>query len=336
MSDILSQEEIDALLHGVDNGEIESIVEEVVIDGEARSYDFTSQDRIVRGRLPTLEMINDRFSRYFRNSLFELLQRAPEISVGGVQLLKYSEYIHSLFVPASMNIVKLRPLRGSALFTLDARLVFAIVDNFFGGSGRFHNKIEGREFTPTETRVVDMVLERVFRDLEQAWSPVFALTCEQSGAEVNPQFANIVSATEVVVVTVFNTELEGGGGELHLAMPYSMLEPIRELLDSPNHQGEQVDSDETWVHALSQEVFSANVEMNCTLARTELSVGDIVGLESGDVIPIELPANAVARVDEVPLLRGRFGVSGGNLALKVTEFVSPPTGAIDQRPQETD
>jgi len=148
--DVLSQDEIDALLHGVDGGDVETEAEEPINDGVARSFDFNSQDRIVRGRLPTLEMINERFARNIRVSLFNMLRRQAEIAVGGVQMLKFAEYIHSLYVPTSLNMVKISPLRGTALFVIDPKLVFILVDNFFGGEGRFYNKIEGREFTPTE------------------------------------------------------------------------------------------------------------------------------------------------------------------------------------------
>ena len=232
MNDLLSQDEIDALLHGVSGGDVETETDEEVPEGEARGYDFTSQDRIVRGRMPTLEMINERFARYFRISLFNMLRRAGEISVSGVQMLKFAEYVHSLFVPTSLNLVRVPPLRGTALFVLEPKLVFALVDNFFGGGGRFHTKIEGREFTPTELRVIQMVLDLAFKDLSQAWKPVMDVGFDYQSSEVNPHFANIVSPTEVVVVNTFRVELDGGGGDLHVTMPYSMVEPIRQLLDA--------------------------------------------------------------------------------------------------------
>ena len=166
MSDLLSQDEIDALLHGVDDGDVE-IEEESLDPGEARSYDFSSQDRIVRGRMPSLEMVNERFARHMRISLFNMMRRSAEISVNGIQMIKFSEYIHSLFVPTSLNMVKIRPLRGTALFTLEAKLVFILVDNFFGGDGRFHTKIEGREFTPTERRIIQLLLDQSFIDLKK-------------------------------------------------------------------------------------------------------------------------------------------------------------------------
>ncbi len=165
--DLLSQDEIDALLHGAD----EKPDKDDANSGGVSSYDITSQERIVRGRMPTLEMINERFARYTRISLFNLLRRTADVSSGGLQIMKFGEYVHTLYVPTSLNLVKVRPLRSTALFILDAKLVFKLVDNFFGGDGR-HAKIEGREFTPTEIRIVQLMLEQVFVDLTEAWAPV--------------------------------------------------------------------------------------------------------------------------------------------------------------------
>jgi flagellar motor switch protein FliM len=213
VQDLLSQDEIDALLHGVDDGDID--VDSDESGGEAKAWDLTSQDRIVRGRMPTLEMINERFARYTRVSLFNLLRHSADVSVGGIQVMKFGEYVHTLYVPTSLNLVKVRPLRGTALFILDAKLVFKLVDNFFGGDGR-HAKIEGREFTPTELRVVQLVLKQVFVDLKEAWSNVFKVDFDYVSSEVNPSLANIVTPSEVVVVNSFHIEMDGGGGDLHV------------------------------------------------------------------------------------------------------------------------
>ncbi len=320
-NDILSQDEIDALLHGVDSGDVGGEAEEALADGEASSYDFTSQDRIVRGRLPTLEMIHERFARQFRISLFNMLRRSPEISVGTVQMVKFAEYVQGLFMPAHMNMVKLNPLRGTSLFTFDPNLIFSIVDNFFGGSGRFHTKIEGRDFTPTERRVVEMVLASIFADLKEAWAPVMTVDFEHTGTEVNPNFANIVSPSEVVVVTVFHIELEGGGGDFHVALPYAMVEPIRELLDA-GMQSDRADQDDRWVLALREEVESANVELVSNLTETVMTLRQIQDLKPGDIIPIEVPDTILATSGGVPIFRARFGVSRGNLALKVASAIS--------------
>ena len=251
--ELLSQDEIDALLHGVDDGAVETETDVPVDADGARAYDFASQDRIVRGRLPTLEMINERFARYFRTSLFNMLRRSSDIAVSGVQMLKFGEFVHSLFVPTSLNMVKIAPLRGKSLFVLDPKLVFSTVDSFFGGTGRFHTKIEGRDFTPTELRVVQMLLEIAFEDLKKAWEPVLDVRFEYQGSEVNPQFANIVSPSEVVVTT-FNVDLESGGGDFYICLPYSMLEPIRELLDA-GVQSDRGEKDERWEKAMREEIL---------------------------------------------------------------------------------
>ena len=201
MQDLLSQDEIDALLHGVDDGDID---EEDPGDSEGvKSYDLSSQDRIVRGRMPTLEMINERFARYTRISMFNFLRRSADVASGGIQIMKFGEYIHTLYVPTSLNMVKARPLRGTSLFILDAKLVFKLVDNFFGGDGR-HAKIEVREFTPTELRVVRIVLDRAFTALKEAWRAILPLEFDLMNSEVNPSMANIVSPSEVVVVSTFH------------------------------------------------------------------------------------------------------------------------------------
>jgi flagellar motor switch protein FliM len=239
-------------------------------------------------------------------------------------MLKFSEYVHSLFVPTSLNMVRIHPLRGTALFVLDPKFVFTIVDNYFGGDGRFHTKIEGREFTPTEYRIIQLILERAFIDLKEAWAPVTNIDFEYINSEVNPQFANIVSPTEVVVVTVFHVELEGGGGDFHVTMPYSMLEPIREILDA-GVQSDVDDTDERWIHALRDEIEQSNVPITGRLADIEISLRDLMKISAGDVIPFDMPEKSTLCAKGVPVLRGTFGVSRGNHAIKVTEPVTYPT-----------
>lgn len=321
-SDLLSQDEIDALLHGVDDGDIDTETDELY-DGEARAYDFASQDRIVRGRLPTLEMVNERFARYFRTSLFNMLRRSADISVSGVQMLKFSEFVHSLFVPTSLNLVKVSPLKGKGLCVLDPKLVFSVVDNFFGGTGRFHTKIEGRDFTPTELRVVQMLLNLAFNDLHEAWKPVLPLKFECVGSEVNPQFANIVSPSEVVVVTSFHIDLEAGGGEMHICMPYSMIEPIRDLLDA-GVQSDRGDKDERWVIALKEEIMGVSVELSSLFCETTLSMRELAELKKGDVIPVDIPQVVDVSAADVPIFSGRVGVSDGHYAIKIEKWIDPP------------
>jgi len=320
-ADVLSQDEIDALLHGVDDGDVDTDGDEEINDGTARSFDFNSQERIVRGRLPTLEMINERFARNFRVSMFNLLRRQAEISVGGVQMMKFAEYVHSLYVPTSLNMTKIDPLKGTGLFVIDPKLVFIVVDNFFGGEGRFYNKIEGREFTPTEQRVISMLLEQIFKDLEDAWKPIKALKIEYQSSEVNPHLANIVSPTEVVVVSTFRVDLEGGGGDLHVTMPYSMIEPIRDLLDA-GVQSDMSEIDDRWRLSLRDEIFESKVEVKSFLADVEINLSDVNKLKIGDIIPFDMPDQIILEAEEIPLFRGQIGVSRGNAAVKIIERVS--------------
>ncbi|MEW7999984.1 MAG: flagellar motor switch protein FliM [Candidatus Thiodiazotropha endolucinida] len=318
-NDLLSQEEIDALLHGVDNGDVATETD-VADAGGVNSYDFTSQDRIVRGRLPTLEMINERFARLFRTSLFNMLRRTADLSVSGIQMQKFSEFVHSLFVPTSLNMVRVPPLRGKGLFVIDPKLVFSVVDNYFGGSGRFHTKIEGRDFTPTENRVVQLLLNRAFEDLEVAWKPVFQVKFEYSGSEVNPQFANIVSPSEVVVVTSFHVDLESGGGDFHVCMPYSMLEPIRELLDA-GVQSDRGERDERWERSLKEEILAAKIELSSILTEVQISVKELAALKEGDIIPIEMPEEVEVEAADVPVFKAKLGVADGSYALKINNWI---------------
>ncbi len=318
--DLLSQDEIDALLHGVDAGAVETGDTEGVFEDEgSQSYDFTSQDRIVRGSMPTLEMVNERFARHFRISLFNLLRRTAEVSFSGIQVVKFSEFVHGLFVPTNLNLIRFKPLRGRALIVMDPTLVFTAVDNYFGGSGQFYNKIEGREFTPTEMRVIQILLEMVFNDLKEAWKPVMDVEPEYIGSEVNPQFANIVSPSEIVVNTSMHIELEGGGGDLHICLPYSMIEPIRELLDSI--QSDRGEVDDRWRMALDYEVKETLVELYGILLDKTMTVEQVLNLEAGDIIPVEIPDQVVLYSEEVPLFHGRVGVANGNYAVKIENKV---------------
>ena len=322
MNEHLSQDEIDALLHGVDNGDVDT-EGDVGDDGEAISYDLASQDRIIRGRMPTLDMVNDRFTRYLRVSMFNMLRRTAEVTAIGVKMVKFSEYVRGLFMPTNLNLINVKPLRGTGLFVIDPNLVFATVDNFFGGDGRYHTRIEGREFTPTENRVIQLFLQQAFGDLVKAWKPVVELEFKYLNSEVNPQFANIVSPTEVVVVSTFKMELEGGGGEFHVVMPYSMLEPLRELLDG-GMQSDKTEIDNRWIRALQEEMKQAPVEISSYMAHVKLTLGEVLNLNAGDVIPVELPETVTVRAANTPIFRATFGVSNGKNAVQYVEPIRRP------------
>lgn len=319
-ADLLSQDEIDALLHGVDDGDVDTSEDDEYSRGAARIYDFNSQERIVRGRMPTLEMVNERFARHFRIALFNFLRRAAEISVSGIQVQKFSEFIQGLFVPTNLNVIRMSPLRGRALIVMEPRLVFTAVDNFFGGGGQFYNKVEGREFTPTEMRIIRLIIEMIFKDLAEAWKPVMDIEFEYINSEVNPQFANIVSPSEIVVISTIHVELEGGGGDINIAMPYSMIEPIRELLDAVTSDRGEVDG--RWQDSLRNEIMRSEVIVNSKLIEKEMSISEVIELKRGDVIPIEMPETVLLEVENVPVFRGKLGLSDGNYAIEIVEKMS--------------
>ncbi|MBN6150077.1 flagellar motor switch protein FliM [Xanthomonas sp. AmX2] len=328
MSDLLSQDEIDALLHGVDAGAVDTGPAPPA-PGEARQYDFSSQDRIIRGRMPTLEMVNERFARLWRIGLFNLIRRSADMSVRGIDLIKFNDYMHSLYVPSNLNLIKFKPLRGTGLIVFEPTLVFTVVDNFFGGDGRYPTRIEGREFTPTEMRVIQLMLKQTFADLHEAWAPVMDVDFEYINSEINPHFANIVTPREYVVVSRFHVELEGGGGEIHITLPYSMLEPIRELLDA-GIQSDRVDRDESWNIMLREQLNNAEVTLSSVLAQKQISLRELTRLKVGDVLPIELPKQVPLCVENIPVFTGEFGVSRGQNAVKIVS--NQPPGALPRRP----
>jgi flagellar motor switch protein FliM len=271
--------------------------------------------------MPTLEMINERFARYFRVTLFNFLRRAAEISISGIQVKKFSEYIQGLYVPTNLNVVRFMPLRGRALIVMEPRLVFTAVDNFFGGTGQFYNKVEGREFTPTEMRVIRMFLDMIFKDLFEAWKPVMALEFEYMTSEVNPQFANIVSPSEIVVISTVHVELDGGGGDINIVLPYSMVEPIRELLDQVT--SDRGETDGRWQESLRKTVMGVNLTLESILVEKTVTVRDVMHFKKGDVIPIDMPELVRLNSQAVPVFEGKVGLSDGNYAVQIVRKVNP-------------
>ena len=318
-ADFLSQDEVDALLKGV-TGESDE-PEKVEETGDVRPYNLGTQERIVRGRMPTLELINERFARYLRIGMFNYMHRNTEISVGPIRVQKYSEFIRNLVVPTNLNLVVAKPLRGTALFVFDPNLVFLVIDNMFGGDGRFHTRVEGRDFTPTEQRIIQGLLGVVFAEYTRSWKPVYDIAFEYVRSEMNSQFANIATPSEIVISTTFSLEFGGSAADMHICFPYSMIEPIRDLLYS-SMQSDQLSSDKRWIIMLRKQLKDAEVEISAQLATSTITLGQILGMKAGDVIPINIPEHIVAHVDEVPLMECSYGQQGGQYALKVERFLS--------------
>ncbi|MDP8568119.1 flagellar motor switch protein FliM [Methylophilus aquaticus] len=314
----LSQDEIDALLKGVEGDEDTDT--STKDEAGVRNYNLATQERIVRGRMATLEIINERFARFLRVDLFNFLRRTVEVSVGPVRIIKYTDFIRNLVVPTNLNLIHISPLRGTGMMVMDPTLVFLVVDNMFGGDGRFHTRVEGRDFTATEQRIIQRILNIMFDAYERSWAPVYPIKFEYLRSEMNTQFANIATPNEVVVAITFNIELGPNGGEMHFCVPYSMVEPIKDILTSPL-QGENLGGDKRWVKMMTQQIQSAEVEIVANLASRKMTVSDLLELKAGDVIPINISDTIEGQIDNIPVMECRYGVFNGQYALKVDKLV---------------
>jgi flagellar motor switch protein FliM len=315
----LSQEEVDALLDGVNGGSAESSDDESSI----REYDLGKQERIVRGRMPTLEIVNERFARHFRLGLFNFIRRNPEISVGQSKVQKYGAFLRNVVVPTNINVMNVKPLRGSALVICEPSLVFTVIDNLFGGSGKFHTRIEGRDFSPTEQRIIQRVVELIIEEYRKAWDGVYPLELEYVRSEMHTQFANIATPSEMMVTASFDVEIGEAGGAMHICIPYSTLEPIREMLHS-SVRADQQQADRRWVSLLTQQLKSADVDMVAEFATASATLRQLIALKRGDFIALDMPETVTAMVDRVPIFACNFGVSNGRYAVKVREILSKP------------
>ncbi|MBI5521270.1 MAG: flagellar motor switch protein FliM [Desulfarculus sp.] len=322
MSKILSQDEVDALLKGMSGGEIEVETDAGPGADGVVVYDLTNQDRIIRGRMPTLEIINDRFARLFRTTLSSALRKIVDMTTTSVDMVKFGEFMRSLPVPTSLHIFKMDPLRGHAIFVLESKLVFNLVETFFGGAGGGEVKIEGRDFTAIEQQLTRKVVMMSLKDMEQAWKPVHELSMVYQRTEINPQFASIVPPSDVVIVVKFELEMEHTAGTITVCIPYSTVEPIRSKLYA-GFQSDQLEVDHEWMRRFRVQLREAQVDVTVELGRAMLRSGDLLKLTVGDVLPLDKDVNEalVAMVEGVPKFKGRAGMSRGNKAFKVESFV---------------
>ena len=313
---ILSQNEVDALLEG-----ISSLNGDKLYEGEVREFNLAEQQYIGRGRLPTLELINERFTRLLRIGLFNFLRRSSEVSSGAIKVTEYGEFLKTLAQPTNINLIQVKPLRGTALVVIDPDLIFLFVDNFFGGDGRFQVKGTGREFTPTEQRTIQRVLNIIFDSYSKAWDPVYKITLSFLRSEINTQFANIAGPTELVAITTFRIDIGAIGGLVHFCFPYSMIEPIRDLL-SNDLQGQSENADESWSDQLKQQLKSAEVEAIADLCTISSTLREVINMKAGDIIPVNLNPTIELKVDGVPVLEGSYGKYEDQYAIRVEKLIN--------------
>ncbi len=319
MSDMMSQEEIDALLEQVASEDAE--VKPMAAVPGVRSYDLSAQQHIVRGRLSGLDALNQRLAARLRTAMTPVVRQDVDVEPMPVAVRKYSDYVHGLYLPSSLNLIEMKPLAGTALVMLDARLVFRVVDFFFGGSGR-HTKVEGREFTDTERQVIDTVLQRFYRDIGDVWRSVVDLQCEPRGVEYNPASAAIAGLNDNVVICGFRVQIAGGGGEVHLVLPEAMLEPVRDSLEAGSRH-RSPEAERQWRESIEQHLSRVMVSARCRVAELELSLQELDALQVGDFLPLNLRRGSELTVGGVPIHRVQAGSYGARWAVKV---INPETG----------
>ncbi len=340
MNQVLSQSEVDALLAAVSDGDSPSPeptkaagnggggsgaggVGKVSEQKNVITYDFTSQDRIIRGRLPQLEVIYERFMRAFRVSLSSSLRKIASLSLTSTEFLKFGEFINTLPMPTCMSVLRFGNLRGSALFVIESKLAYALVDSFFGGADRPFTKIEGKDFTPIELSIVRKVVELAITDLENAWASVEKIGCSFVRTEVNPQFVGIVPPTDVVIASTFDVELENATGTISMVIPYATIEPIKQKLST----GFQVESDQTdkrlWTSIIKEQLMETGVELRVSLGETEMLLKNLMELKVGDIIPLNQDATGEfdIHVENVKKFKGYNGIHHGSVAMQVTRII---------------
>jgi len=318
---ILSQDEVDALLQGI-TGESQKIeAEDTGSSTGLRDYDLSSQERIVRGRMPTMEVINERFARNIRIGLFNFIRRSPEVAIGGVKVHKFSAFLRELVVPTNFNLMTVKPLRGSGLVVCDPTLVFAVIDALFGGVGKYHTRIEGRDFSPTEQRVIMRLVDLITTEYKKAWSGVYPVELEYQRSEMQPQFATIASPAEVVVSSTFTLEIGETTGTIHFCIPYSTLEPIRDVLYS-TIQGDSSEPDRRWINLLKHQIQSADVTLVAELAHAPATVEQLLSFKAGDFIELDLDPLIQAKIDGVPVFDCHYGTSNKRYAIRVENLLT--------------
>jgi flagellar motor switch protein FliM len=317
---ILSQDEVDALLQGI-TGDSQSLEPEQADKGSIRDYDLASQERIVRGRMPTMEIINERFARNIRLGVFHLIRKSPEISIGPIKVQKYSAFLREIVVPTNFNIVSVKPLRGSGLIVCDPTLVFSVIDALFGGAGKYHTRIEGRDFSATEVRVISRLIDVVTAEYKKAWHGIYPLELAYQRSEMQPQFANIATPSEIVITTSFTLEIGDTSGAIHFCIPYSTLEPIRDVLYS-TVQGDAGEPDWRWINLMKEQIQSAEVELIAELAQAPATVEQLLSFKAGDFIELDLRQSIQAKVAGVPVFDCHYGTSNGKYALKVDQLLN--------------
>ena len=325
MSNFLSQDEVDALLRGINEGEVETEQDTPAADSGLQQYDLANQERIIRGRMPTLEIINQKMARQLRAAFSGALRRVVDVSALNVEMIKFGEFLKTLPVPTSMHVFRMLPLRGGALLIIESKLVFALIDSFFGGPGTTFVKVEGRDFTSIESHLIQRVVNLTFEEMERAWEPVEPIQIELERSEVNPQFVGIVPPSDIVVITPFEMEMDEARGNITVCIPYSTLEPIRSKLNAA-FQSERLELDQAWVRRIMRQLEEVEVEASVDLGSTEVTLQSLLSLQVGDIICLDQDSDMelIVCIEGVPKFMGLPRVVKQKKAVEITSQILPP------------
>lgn len=322
MEKILSQDEVNALLRGIDSGDVNTNPGDFADKEGVQQYDLTSHDRVVRGRMPSLEIISERFARIFQISMSATLKKVVDVQLVSVEVAKFGDFMKHIPLPSCINVIKLDPLKGFSLLIIDPRMVYLLIDHFFGGTGQTHVKVEGRDFTAIEHKIINRIVNIALKDTEKAWKPVHPVSVLLNRTEINPQFASIVTPTEVVVTVEFSVEVESSPGKLLLCIPYPTIEPIKEKLQA-GYQSDQYEVDGRWLDRFRNQLLECSLNISVELGQANIKVRDILNLSVGDVIVLDKPAEEfiTAKVEKLLKFHGRPGQFRGNLAFQIMSQV---------------
>ncbi len=324
MGQILSQDEVDALLKGVVGGDIDTEMDIPSLeDGQIDRFDFAAQDKVVRGRMPSLDAIHDRFARFFRNTLSSMLRKMVDITPVSLDTIKFGNFMRSLPVPSSIHVIRVEPLRGNALVIVEAKLVFGLIDSFFGGKGSGNMKVEGREFTAIEQRMLIKVVRSAIKELASSWQPVYDLELTYVRSEMNPQFAGIIPNEDVIVVAQFEVEMDEMTGNIMMCLPYMLIEPIRDKLYATFHSEEKMSVDSAWVSRLKVELLGVYVDIDVELGRAQISPRELSSLKPGNIVVLDKDINdpLMVKVQNLPKFYARPGKIKDNLAIDVVSTI---------------
>lgn len=352
--DVLSQEEIDALLESVGEEETplkteaEAVQEkesvsiktaaDVKKEEEAAHYapekkekevdkgdgvtalKFSGQERIVKGELPVLDKIYDRAVRLFMGDIYNLTAKDFEVKQETLLVMKHRDFMMSLPNPSLMTIYKFQPLRGKGMILFDSTFIYDLVDYYFGGSSQFYAQKTRSDYTATELRVMDVVTAKLITNLMKAWTPILSLNITKHAEETNPQLVNIAEAEEMLLVAQFNLNFGKEEGAFYIIIPYSMVEPLKQQLEIGASRSDD-EIDPNWIKLLIEELMEVELTISSIMGRTNDTLDTVMNWKAGDFIPLEMSEIVTLDIEGIPSFRATLGSANDKRALQIIDMI---------------